>query len=103
MSLFSIFSVPKKHALNLKARFENMAQQTSDDAKQRSEDERKRREAREKKEREEAKKREDSRQKEEEEAERKKAAEELQRLFFAFKHFRLRIVGMINSKFLTNF
>ncbi len=75
-----LFSVPKKNASNLRARFENMAQQTTEDAKLRAEEERKRREAREKKEREEAQKREEARLKLEDEAERKRAAEEQNRL-----------------------
>ena len=43
-------SVPAKNASNLRARFENMAQQSNQEAKARAEDEKKRREAREKRE-----------------------------------------------------
>ncbi len=85
MSANDPFSVPKKHALNLKARFENMAQQGEEEAKQRAEEEKKRREARDRKEREEAKKREEQRKKaEEEEYERKRQADEQKRYIRIF-------------------
>ncbi len=88
MSANDPFSVPKKHALNLKARFENMAQQGEEEAKQRAEEEKKRREARDRKEREEAKKREEQRKKaEEEEYERKRQADEQKRY--------IRVLGTI--------
>ena len=70
-------SVPAKNASNLRARFESMAQQSTDEAKARADEEKRRREAREKREREEAEKREEQRRarEAEEEAERKKRAE----------------------------
>lgn len=50
--------VPTKNAGNLRARFENMAQQSTEEAKARAEEEKRKRELKDKKDREEAAKRE---------------------------------------------
>ncbi len=67
--------MPSKNAANLRARFENMAQQSTEEAKKRAEEEKKRRQDRERREREEAKRKEEARikaQREEEDREREK-------------------------------
>ena len=57
-----LISVPKRHATNLKSKFEGMAKQSEEEAKKRSEEEKARREAKDKRDKEEQKKVEERRQ-----------------------------------------